>query len=436
MPTMTETREQIEATYRRRTPKSAALYAQAQRAMPGGDTRSSTYFSPYPTYVERAEGARLYDVDGNALLDFLNNYTSLIHGNAFPPVVEAAQRQMARGSAWAAPARDQVTLATMICERVPSVEQIRFANSGTEATMQAIRAARAFTGRDVLVKIEGGYHGTHDAVSSGAGIPRGTRETTLTIPFNDAQALARILSERHDVAAVIVEPLMGSAGMIVADDDYLQQVRALTTAHDVLLILDEVQTFRLDTGGAQHRFNVRPDLTAFAKIIGGGFPVGAFGGRTDIMSLFDPRQGKIGHGGTFNGNAVTMAAGRVAMEQLTPQRIAHANALGDTLRQGLADVLAEQRIHGQVTGLGSLLGVHLTQHSLRSASDAATMPTELRNLLHLALMNRGFFTSRSGMMNTSTVMSQGEVDAAVEAFQDALLDLRPAIESDYPDLIQ
>ncbi len=429
------TRTQIEATYRQRTPKSAAQFAQAQRALPGGDTRTSTFFTPYPTYIERGEGARLHDVDGNVLLDFLNNYTSLIHGNAFPPIVEAAQRQMARGSAWAAPTGNQVRLASLICERVPSVEQLRFTNSGTEATMQAIRAARAFSGRDVIVMIEGGYHGTHDSVSSGVGIPRGTREATLSIPFNDAQALAAIVNERNDVAAVIVEPLMGSIGMIVAEHDYLQQLRAITAAHDVLLIMDEVQTFRLDTGGAQHLFNVQPDLTTFAKIIGGGFPVGAFGGRADIMAQFDPRGGKIAHGGTFNGNAVTMAAGLAAMENLTPERIEHANALGDALRDDLRDVLAEQRVRGEVSGLGSLVGVHLTTQPLRSARDAATMPNELRNLLHLALINRGVFTSRSNMMNTSTVMSDADVNNAIQAFQDALLELRPMIESEFPELI-
>ena len=435
MPNLQETREQIENTYRRRTPKSAALFEQAQRAMPGGDTRTSTYYTPYPAYIEHADGVRLYDVDGNVLLDFLNNYTSLVHGNAYPPVVEAARRQMGRGSAWAAPTADQLKLAALICERVPSVELLRFANSGTEATMQAIRAARAYTGRDVVIMIKGGYHGTHDSVSAGPGIPRGTREATVSIAYNDAPALAQVPSERQDVAAVIIEPLMGSAGFIVPEPDYLPQVRALTAAHGVLLILDEVQTFRLDSGGAQHLFNIQPDLTAFAKIIGGGFPVGAFGGRADIMAQFDPRSGKIGHGGTFNGNAVTMAAGLAAMDELTPERIAAINELGDSLRQGLSDVVAEQRLRGQVTGIGSLVGVHLTTRPVRNAADAASMPAELRSMLHLALINRGVFSSRAGMLNTSTVMTQADVTAAVEAFQDALLELRPGIETQYPEMI-
>ncbi len=437
MSTLQETRTNIEATYRQRTPKSATLFAQAQRAMPGGDTRTSTFFAPYPIYIERGEGARLYDVDGNVLTDFLNNYTALIHGNAYPPIVEAARRQIERGSAWGAPNADQVNLASLICERVPSVELIRFTNSGTEATLQAIRAARAFTARDVVVKIEGGYHGTHNSVSTGPGVPRGALEATLQVPFNDAAALERVLAERRDqIAAVIVEPLMGSVGMIPAERDYLHSVRKLTAANDVLLILDEVMTFRLDTGGAQTIYNVQPDLTSFAKIIGGGFPVGAFGGRADIMQLYNPTHGRVGHSGTFNGNPVTMAAGFAAMEHLTPDKIAHANALGDSLRRGLAEVLEEQGLHGQLTGMGSFVGLHLTAEPVHDYRGAASARPVLRDLMHLALLNRGIFNSHSSMFNTSTVMTPDDVNAAIEAFQDALLELRPAIEAECSELIR
>lgn len=457
MPTFAEIRQRLEAIYRRRTPKSAALYAQARRVMPGGDSRTTTFFKPYPTFIERAEGQRLLDVDGNTLLDFLNNYTALIHGHAFPPVVEAARRQLERGTAWSAPNEHQVQLATLICERMPSVERLRFTNSGTEATMLAIRAARAFTGREQIIKIEGGYHGTHEAVSisidpdvdhagpadapdsipEGPGVLHGVLEATRIVPFNNRPALERAIQPgRGKIAAVIIEPVMGSRGMIPADPEYLRFVREITQANEVLLVLDEVMTFRLDRGGAQAVYGTKPDLTAFAKIIGGGFPVGAFGGREDIMRLYDPTQGGIAHGGTFNANPVTMAAGLAAMQHVTPDKIAYANRLGEVLREGLADVLHEQGLRGQVTGKGSLVGIHLTAQPVRDYRSAASVHPELRALLHLACLNRGLHFSTGSVLNTTTVMTENEVSQAVRIFQDALVELRPAIEAECSELLR
>ena len=437
MPSLQQAFGTVETQYRRRTPRSAALFARAEQALPGGDTRTSTTFGPYPTYIARGEGARLTDVDGNELLDFLNNYTSLIHGNAFAPVVDAARKQIELGSAFGAPNEFQVELAALMCERVPSVERIRFTNSGTEGTMMAIRGARAFTGRELIVKLEGGYHGTHDSVAGGAGVLRATQAATIQIPYNDAPALERVLAERAgQVAAVILEPVMGSVGMIAAEPAYLTEVRRVTAAHDVLLILDEVMTFRLDSGGAQAIYGVLPDLTSFAKIIGGGFPVGAFGGRADIMDLVNPAHMKVMHAGTFNGNPVTMAAGLAAMEHLTPDKIRKANALGDALRRGFTEVLVEQGVHGQATGLGSLVGIHLVPHPVRNYRDASAVPPVLRDALHLSLLNRGVLTSRGGVLNTSTVMTESDVNRVVEAFQDALVELKPAIASECPELVR
>jgi glutamate-1-semialdehyde 2,1-aminomutase len=448
MPSLAETRQRLEAIYRQRTPKSAALYEQARRVMPGGDTRTTTFFKPYPTVIAHAEGQYLYDVDGHRLLDFLNNYTALIHGHAFPPVVEAAQKQIARGTAWAAPNEHQIRLAQVLCDRVPSVEQIRFTNSGTEATLLAIRAARAFTGREQIIKIEGGYHGTHEAVSvsidpdltqagpaeaptslpEGPGLTRGVLGATRIVPFNDAAALERALhAGQGQIAAVILELVMGSRGMIPAEPEYLKFVREITQAQGVLFIADEVMTFRLDTGGAQALYDIRPDLTAFAKIIGGGFPVGAFGGRAEVMQMYDPTRAGIGHGGTFNANPVTMAAGLAAMEHLTPERIAHANRLGDLLREGLADVLHEQGIPGQITGKGSLAGIHLTPQPVRDYRSAAGVPPERRSLLHLACLNRGLHFSTGSVLNTTTVMTEQTVTEAVQIVQEALMELKPAL---------
>ncbi|MBI5880057.1 MAG: aspartate aminotransferase family protein [Chloroflexi bacterium] len=435
MPSLQETRSQLEATYRKRTPQSAALFAEAQKSLPGGDTRTSTTFTPHPTYMARGEGPILTDIDGNTLIDGLNNYTSLIHGNAFKPVLDAAQSQLALGTAFGAPNAAQVRLAALICERVKSVERVRFTNSGTEGTMMAVRAARAFTGREMIVKVDGGYHGTHDSVSGGAGIPQALMGLTVSVPFNDVTAMERVLeANRGKIAAVIVEPVMGSAGFVPSERGYLPAVRRLTETHGALLILDEVMTFRLDYGGAQAVYGVEPDLTAFAKIIGGGFPVGAFGGRAEIMELFNPAHAKINHAGTFNGNPVTMAAGFAAMEHLTREKIAHANAMGDAVRRGFVEVLEEQGIRGQVTGYGSFVGFHLTAQPVRDYTGVASVRPILREMLHLGLLNRGVLTSRSGVLNVSTVYTDALVAQVVSAFQDSLVEMKPAIQSECPDL--
>ena len=448
---------QVEDAYRRLTPRSAALHAQAQAVMPGGDTRTSVYVAPYPVAVQRGEGRYLYDADGRRLLDFMNNATSLVHGHAFPPVVEAVQRQLARGTAWGGPHAHQTALAALLCARVPALERVRFTNSGTEATLMALRAARAFTGKDVIVKMEGGYHGTHDAVSvsvfpprerSGPdrapvpvpedpGLPSGAGASTWVAPFNDIEALTRLLRDRGEqVAAVVAEPLLASQGMATPDPDFLPRLRQVTADSGVLLILDEVQTLRLAPGGVQALDGVRPDLAAFAKIIGGGFPVGAFGGRADVMRLFDPSAAPvIGHGGTFNGNPVTMAAGRAAMERLTADRIAYINDLGDRLRQGLQDVFAERGVRGQVAGRGSLVGYHFGAQPARDYRAARQGPAPLKRLVFLACLNRGLMLSPASSLNVSTAMAAADIDAALAIFQEALVDARPLLETAYPHLL-
>jgi glutamate-1-semialdehyde 2,1-aminomutase len=449
-------RDAIESTYRRRTPRSAELHAAAQRYLPGGDTRTITFFEPHPLYMERGQGCRLYDVDGNGYIDFLNNYTSLIHGHAFPPVVEAIAHQAALGTAYAACAENQHQLAELIAGRVASVDQIRFCNSGTEATMNAVRAARAFTGKDKLVKMEGGYHGTHDAVEvsvhpaldqagpanhpnsvpDSPGIPSSVLGDVIVVPFNDQEAVSDLIRQRRDeIAAVLVEPVMGVAGAIPAEREYLSYLRQVTAENDVLLICDEVMTFRLDWGGAQAIYGVEPDLTALAKIIGGGLPVGAFGGRREIMRLFSPLEGGMSQSGTFNGNPLTMAAGVASMGALTRERIARCNALGDRLADGFRAAFEEAEIRGQVTGLGSLLNVHFVAGPVRNYRDAASADGELKGLLHLALLNRGIFAARRGLFNPSTVMAEADVDQAVAAFKEALLELKPYIEASSPHLL-
>ena len=323
----------------------------------------------------------MYDLDGNVRLDFYNNATSLIFGHAYPPVVAAISDQASKGTAFAIPTEPEVALAQLLAARIPSVEQIRFTNSGTEGVLFAIRAARAFTGREKIAKFEGGYHGTADHVSisvtpdlaftgdprqprpvpASAGITRNTVDDVVILPFNDLEGTTALITAHQDeLAAVIVEPILGSCGYVPAKREFLQGLRDLTKRLGMLLIFDEVQTFRLSAGGAQALLDIIPDLTVLGKIIGGGLPVGGVGGRSDVMAAFDATAGapKIPHAGTFNGNPVTMRAGLATLWDLTPAVYERLNQMGDEFRQRVQALCSRYGVPVQVTGEGSLFGIH------------------------------------------------------------------------------
>jgi glutamate-1-semialdehyde 2,1-aminomutase len=434
--------KRVLAGYLARTPRSRALHERACSLLPGGDTRTGTFFAPYPLFIERGSFDRIYDADENEYFDFLNNFTSLVHGHAHRDVVRAATRQLGRGTAQAAPHEGQLLLAERLQQRVPSLERIRFCNSGTEAVMQALRAARAFTGRPLILKMEGAYHGTYDATEVGVdpdaavrnwpqgepdvpGLMPGTAEQVLISPFNDLATARRVLADHGEsVAAVIVEPVMHGGGTIPADPAFLKGLREVTRNVGALFVLDEIVTFRLASGGGQELYGVRPDLTVLGKTIGGGFPIGAWGGRADVMDRFDPqRPDRIAHSGTFNGNPVSMAAGVAAVDQLTPDRIGHIDVLGQRLASGFQEALDRAGWHGHVTRAGSLVQIHLTEGPVRDYRSAARTDKGLRSLLHLALLNRGVFCGSRLNFNTSTVMTEGAVDAAVAALEDSILAL-------------
>ena len=448
-----EVEAELIAAYRARSPRSAALHEAARRVMPGGDTRTIAFHPPYPLFIERAAGCLLVDADDHISIDALNNYTSLIHGHAHPAVIAAVAAQLPRGTAYAAAIEAQTRLAELIAARVASVDLVRFCNSGTEAMMHAIRAARAFTGRDLIVKMEGGYHGTYDDVevsvhpdprspAAGAahapigtldapGVPANTTDNVLVVPYNDVAAAERVMTERGDeVAAVIVEPVLGAGGMIPAETAFLEALRALTIEHGALLICDEVMTFRLAPGGMQEHHRVRPDLTAFAKIIGGGYPIGAFGGRAAIMERYDPsRPAPLWQSGTFNGNAVSMVAGIAAMDAYPPAEVDRINALGDRLRDGIDAALAEAGVGGVATGFGSFVGVHFVgaDRQVRNYRAAFAGDRDLGRLLHLALLLEGVFVAPRLMLCTSTAMDESTVAEVLAAFGRALRRIRPAV---------
>jgi glutamate-1-semialdehyde 2,1-aminomutase len=453
-------REQSYADYRAWSPASNQLMEGARRSFPGGDTRSSAHYAPYPLFIERAAGCTLFDADGHAILDFMNNFTSLLLGHANPGVVAAVTQQIQLGSAYAAPTRDQVALAELIRARIASMEQLRFTSSGSEATLMTLRAARAFTGRQKIMKMEGGYHGSYElaevslvphpdrcgpldapnALAVDASIPDSVLNDVVVCPYNEPElAQALIARHAHELAAVIVEPVLGSLGMIPATREFLVALREATAAHDVLLIFDEVITLRLGDGGAQGVHGVAPDLTALGKIIGGGLPIGAFGGRADLMHLFHPEEREpVMHASTFSGNVLSMAAGLAAMEQVNPQLTAQLNGLGERLRAGFNGAFANNGIRGQATGMGSLANLHLTDARLTSARDSLAGMRRAGGvgaLLHLEMLRRGVASAGRLMYCISAPMTAANVDTAVDALDDALRALRPGIERERADLL-
>ena len=431
------TLERAVTDYQAKTPRSRQLFEEALRVMPGGNSRTTTFFDPYPFYITRGEGARIWDADGVERIDFNGNYTSLILGHANPQVVKAIQDAAVHGMSFPGPSEHEIRLAEILTTRIPGMDVIRFANSGTEATMHAVRVARAFTGRAKIAKFEGAYHGTHDwvlvsvapdpatagsrkrpkSVAWSSGVPPMVVKHVVTLPWNDADACEKILDKHgRDIAALIIDPLLANAGLIPVREGFLEKLREVTQRLGILLIFDEVISFRIGRGGAQERFNIRPDLTTLGKIIGGGLAVGAFGGRADVMNYYDPRDGKgrINHGGTFNANPLTMAGGIATLEQLTPEAYARLDALGDRLRDGVRRLLRKKGYAGQITGVGSLFWLHHTKKKLGDYRSARPEDPKAPARAFLALVNEGVLLSQRGLGACSLAMTDADVDRFVE----------------------
>ena len=426
------------------TPMSRAKWEEACEYLPGGDSRNSIFWKPYPVFITDASGSRVMDADGVQRIDFINTMTTMILGHGPAPVINAVRRQLDKGLGYNAPNERQVDLARILCDRVPSFDLVRFTNSGTEATLNTLRAARAFTGKTRFAKVEGGYHGTHDGVTvsvrvdpslagdpdnpvpvpASAGLVPGVTDQVTVIPFNDSATALRILEDNAcDLAAIIVEPVMGSVGMVPAQPDYLSMLRDFATANNTVLIFDEVISFRVAPGGSQEFYGVTPDMTALGKIIGGGLPVGAFGGRRDIMELYDPSPSGgpvVSHAGTFNANPLTMLAGSVAMEQLTSDVYRNLAALTEELKQGLREICSTLEVPVQVTGLGSLFGIHFCDHPVNNYRDIASGNHELRDRMFLGLLNEGILMASNLVGATSTATTEDDIEAFLKAFRTAL----------------
>ncbi len=431
-----------EAVYRQTTPGSRAIHERAVQVMPGGTTRTTTYFEPYPLYIDRGQGCRVWDVDGTERIDMLGNYTAMILGHAHPKIVEAIREQASRGTGFAAANPVEVKLATLLCERVPSLDAVRFCNSGTEATMFAMRLARAFTGRSKIARMEGGYHGTHDHAEvsthpvpaeagpadmplprpDSMGTPRWALEQTVVLPFNNAAACEAIIrKEAADLAAVILEPIIGAGGVIPATVEFLRALRSLTHELGILLIFDEVISLRVAPGGAQQAYGVTPDLTTLGKIIGGGLPVAAFGGRADVMELLDPRRDpSIAQGGTYNGNPLGMAAGVAAMTELTPDVYDDLNRKGARVCEELAEVFASHDVGVQVNGAGSMFALHFTDRPVVDYRSMAAADKNKTRELFLGLVNHGVLMAPRAMGALSTPMGEDDIQQLIDAVDDVV----------------
>ena len=445
------------AAYAARRPNSHELHSRAGQFMPAGDTRSVTFYQPYPTFIKSGHGFTLVDVDGIEYIDFLNNYNSLIHGHAHPKVTEAVSRQLRSGSVYGSPVESQLLMAEELCARLPGADKIRFCNSGTEATMLAIGLARHVTRKQKILKMEGGYHGSHDglqisikpalksagpidrphSVPESPGIPPDVIDNCVVAPFNNIPITQQIIAQNHpDLAAIIVEPVAGACGMIPPRPGFLEMLRTATAKYGILLIFDEVLSFRLSRGGCQELYGIVPDLTALGKIIGGGFPVGALAGSNELMKHFAPdKAGFYGHSGTFNGNPVTMTAGIATLTELTSAEIERINHLGKQLRAGLRQELNELGVAARVTGAGSLIQVHFTRSEVTDWRSAATANVELRNLFHLLLLENGIFAATRTFFNISTPMGDAEISKLIEAVRAALTRMKPFIDQVAPDLL-
>jgi glutamate-1-semialdehyde 2,1-aminomutase len=406
--------------YVERNPESRRLHEERAQVMPGGNTRTVIHVEPFPLTIVRGEGARLTDADGHVLVDFLGEYTAGLVGHSQPVVLEAIRAAHDDGISFGAPNLYEQRLAAAVCERFPSVELVRFCNSGTEANLLALSLARVATGKPAIMVFEGGYHGGVFFFETAAGSPVNAPFPFVVAQYNDAEGAARLIAEHaHELAAVVVEPLQGSGGVIPGERAFLESLREATAAHDILLVFDEVMTSRLATGGLQQVLRIAPDLTTFGKYLGGGLAFGAFGGRADLMQRFDPsRPGALPHAGTFNHAVLTMAAGAAGLGVYTQAEAERLNGLGDRLRDRLNAFAAANALEFTATGYGSLVGLHFAAGPIRRRSDVPKRP-ELQTLLHLHLLEQGYTYARRGFIALSLPLGEAEIDgfaAAVEAF--------------------
>jgi len=414
--------------YISRTSKSRELYDKAKRLLPAGVSYFIRHFEPYPFYVKEAKGSKIIDVDGNEYIDFWMGHYTHILGHSPSEVVKAVRNQIEKGFHYGASHELEVDMAEQIVKMVPSAKMVRFTNSGTEAAMYATRLARAYTNKEKIVKIEGGWHGGYDAlqiavrppfdIPETSGIPSGVSKDTITIPFNNLEE-ARKRLRKEEFAAIILEPVLGAGGCIPAEKDFLRGLREICTEKHALLIFDEIITgFRLAPGGAQQCFGILPDITMLGKIMGGGLPIGAIAGLREIMEHMDPtlyeRPRFSFHGGTFCANPVVMTAGLTTLKELEDGKLqTRLNKRGDNIRRQLTEVFERKNVDAQVTGVSSLFHTHFTHEKIKDVEGAFRADRKKLEDYHLYLITRGVFFLPSKTGALSRAHSQEDLEKLI-----------------------
>jgi len=425
--------------------KSRNLFNRAKAVFPGGTTRATVERNPFPIYVERGEGAHLVDVDGNRFLDLNNNFTTLIHGHGFAPVSEAVVGLLRSGTCFANPTEHEIGLAELLTARIPAMERVRFVNSGTEAVMFAIKAARAFTGRHAIARIEGAYHGAYDWAEAGQGIapgkngwdlapvatpayrgaPASVAEEVHLLRFNDVDGLERCLGAVSDrLACVLIDPMPSRAGLIHPEPAFIEALSVTTRKYGMLILADEVLNLRQGYTGASARYGLTPDLITAGKIIGGGFPIGAIGGREEVMRVFGTDEAKpsLPQGGTFSANPVSMVAGRAAMEAMTQAAFDRLEQMGDRLREGLRASVASHDAAFSVTGAASLFRIHPKRLAPTEFRDAylSTAEAELMRRMSTHFLEMGVLLPYGAAASLSTAMDDSDIELVLRAFDQFL----------------
>lgn len=421
---------ELETEYIARNPTSKKLYSRATEVLPGGNTRTVLYYDPFPIYIIKASGCTLHDADGHEYIDLLGEYTAGLYGHSEPVIIHAIHAAAQRGLSFGSHHEDEISLANLVQQRFPSMELLRFTNSGTEASLMALAAAKMYTKKSKILVFEAAYHGGVLSFSAhGASSPVNAPHEFLIARYNDLASVQQLLVDDDDdnnkanLAAILVEPMLGSGGAIPARTDFLIGLRSLANATGAVLIYDEVMTSRMYNGGGIQSLqeSFRPDMTTLGKYFGGGLSFGAFGGRREIMKIFDPRiPGAVSHAGTFNNNVLTMAAGRAGLEQVfTPQRALLLHDMGEELR-GKLNVLGEGTLL-RVTGVGSIMCFHFTRMAageIMSSRDVEDVDERWNKILHLFLLRKGYYIARRGFVALSLAVKDSDLEGFVDVVRE------------------
>jgi glutamate-1-semialdehyde 2,1-aminomutase len=428
--------------YREISQQSLSMYEKAIKVFPSGVTRRTVFFPPYPNYIVRGEGCRIYDLDGREYIDYANNYGPLILGHCPPGVTKAIGDQLQHGTVLGGPTELEIDLAEKILEAIPSGEQVLFCASGSEAGMISLRALRAYTGKEKILRCAGSYHGSSDFFVHGTGVSKDISAKTVSVPFNDIEEFEKAVKKhKHELAAVYMEPIMRG---IPPEPSYLRQVRRITENHGIMLVFDEVVTgFRLSRGGAQQRWNITPDVTMLGKLIGGGLPIGAVVASKKILAAYASSATSglkfdapaIIHGGTYNAHPLAMAGGLATLEELTPSVYAHLDSMGELIRSGMKDTLGRAGVKAQIVGISSVFHIHFTDQNVIDSQSASSADPYLQRYFDLSMLVRGIFTAKAHCSFISSPVTKEEVSQTLGAFEQTIDSMKPLIAKVAPRLL-